>query len=281
MKIRRKFFLPDGWVYLKIYCSSEATDMFLIRRLPRIVYILKKQEQITNWFFIRYTDEGGQHLRVRFKYDVKKQYLEIINLFFNQIKLTTDKIDRVTIDTYDREIGRYGVNTILTVEQIFNIDSNIIVRILKARGHATQNRWLDAFALILFYIRAISDDQSWLINLIVSLSQSYKDRFNPNRQTFTQINALYNQNKVEIYKVCESPMIRLRIKSNEKELLLGYFATIRTKLEKSKTLPFENVVGSIIHMSLNRIFRDNQNRNEFIIYELLIKALKYKLLISS
>ncbi|MEU8568901.1 lantibiotic dehydratase [Streptomyces pathocidini] len=56
--------LGGEWLYLKLHGSARAQDDLLRDRVPDLVR-LAAEKGADRWFFIRYTDEGGHHLRLR------------------------------------------------------------------------------------------------------------------------------------------------------------------------------------------------------------------------
>ncbi|MFD7313755.1 lantibiotic dehydratase [Streptomyces sp. NPDC059883] len=56
--------LGGEWLYVKLHGSARAQDDLLCRHVPELV-ALAAGKGADGWFFIRYTDEAGHHLRLR------------------------------------------------------------------------------------------------------------------------------------------------------------------------------------------------------------------------
>ncbi|MFE0253651.1 lantibiotic dehydratase [Streptomyces sp. NPDC059010] len=56
--------LGGEWLYLKLHLSSRAQDDLLRDHVPELVDLAGRQGA-DGWFYIRYTDEAGHHLRLR------------------------------------------------------------------------------------------------------------------------------------------------------------------------------------------------------------------------
>ncbi len=271
--LSKKIFFPsEDWIYFKIYCNSGDLDLLLIKKISPIIKKLKKENLINKWFFIRYTDEFGFHLRIRF--ECNNQYLKVIELFLKKLKNRDGfetEIKKIQIDTYEKETERYGTDTIHDVENFFCRDSELIIREISKRITDTNRRWLFAISLITHYLRGLNYSYSTMVELMEHFSLPYYKRFNPSKTTFSQINGFYNANKQQILDSCRNPFEILDINTEDFESDL---LELKKVLSNGHFVAFEELLADLIHMSLNRIFQDNQNRNEYIIYEFLKKAYK-------
>ena len=104
-----KSFPFDKVLYLKIYPKPGIhVDDIFINKLILFVGNLKKDSLFHNFFFIRYIDPA-YHFRLRF-FTNKSNFHKIVDelniVFSNEIQ--TLLIDKIQIDTYEREINRYG-----------------------------------------------------------------------------------------------------------------------------------------------------------------------------
>jgi thiopeptide-type bacteriocin biosynthesis protein len=85
---------------------------------------LKQNQLVSHWFFIRYSDPDF-HLRIRFYlpdiHNIDKVISQIHKSLQNYFQIGL--IRKIQYDTYNREIERYGENTMDLSEQIFCADS--------------------------------------------------------------------------------------------------------------------------------------------------------------
>ena len=111
--IKRFFVIGDEWLYYKFYCGPKTADEILIEVIKPVSEKLLKDNIIDKWFFIRYSDPK-LHLRVRFHYANPENILFIINTInqYIQFYIDQDLIHKVQIDTYQRELERYGTKSI-------------------------------------------------------------------------------------------------------------------------------------------------------------------------
>ncbi len=118
----------DGWVYFKIYINGKKTND-----------VLKGVEQFTKenaveFFYLRYHDSEGAHLRIRLKFSSRKEAL-------NKIESVCDKLENYKkhrviskwlIDEYSKEVNRYGGAALINdIENVFFIDSVFCINLLK------------------------------------------------------------------------------------------------------------------------------------------------------
>lgn len=96
-----------------------------------IINDLKRKKIIDRWFFIRYADPKS-HLRIRFHFIETKDIsmaITIINDFLNKFH-KRKAIEKIQIDTYEREIERYHACGIEQAEYLFWYDSEFTLKIL-------------------------------------------------------------------------------------------------------------------------------------------------------
>ena len=120
------------WLYFKLYTGKSLGEDILIQNIQSLVDDLKKEKLIDSWFFIRYADPE-HHLRVRFngncdllRVQVLPQIMELCDRLFAE-----HLCQKFVIDSYDREIERYGGNeAILVAERLFCADSEFVQKLL-------------------------------------------------------------------------------------------------------------------------------------------------------
>src|SRR5262249_48309817 len=126
--------LPPGsdWLFLKLYGGIAALDDTLTTALAPLLPEAVGSGLIFRWFFTRYADPH-QHLRIRFNGTPERLIKELLPSFhtFGQL-LEAGRIWKVQLDTYEREIERYGgVEAMLASEDIFFADSEAVLEILQ------------------------------------------------------------------------------------------------------------------------------------------------------
>jgi thiopeptide-type bacteriocin biosynthesis protein len=125
--------LPGSdWLFAKFYCDRDQENHLLTGPLRQLCEMIETSGLAQQWFFLRYADPDP-HLRVRWKGDpeilIRHLLPEITRFTAN---LTEDgMVSRLVIDTYDRELARYGgVEGTDVSEEIFSADSRAVMRLL-------------------------------------------------------------------------------------------------------------------------------------------------------
>lgn len=121
------------WIYFKLYAGKSLQEDILVQSVQSLVDELKNDKLIDSWFFIRYADPE-QHLRIRFngnadllRVQVLPRVMELCDQLF-----TEQLCQKFVIDSYDREIERYGGNEAIGVaERLFSADSELVQSLLR------------------------------------------------------------------------------------------------------------------------------------------------------
>ena len=131
MSENRIFYPGSEWLYFKIYTGVKTSE-FLLEVIKPFVEQLQNENKIKKWFFIRYNDPKP-HLRIRFNISNPNKFyilLHKISSLFGEY-LNSGEISNIIIDTYKRELERYGENTIEYAEEIFFRSSELILNFLE------------------------------------------------------------------------------------------------------------------------------------------------------
>ncbi|CAA9195959.1 thiopeptide-type bacteriocin biosynthesis protein [Flavobacterium collinsii] len=271
----RSFIVGSEWLYYNIYLGPETSDKFLIYALAPLTQILIEKGIIDKWFYIRYMDENGFHLRVRFHLCDTKNNSEIILRFCHLLMpyLKERTISDVTINTYKRELERYGFNTIEEFESLFFINSQLILKLLIITEDSQENRWLYGMKAIDAFLESFSYSLPQKKELLESLKVSFGKEFGADKEIRKQLSKKYRDNKYKIEAVFndENPELDALIKVFAEETK-GYFEIILKKVKADtldKSIIIEDFLASYIHMHCNRLFKSKQRKNEWVLYDLL------------
>jgi len=122
--MQRTYIIGDEWLYMKLYSGTKTADTVLFEIVRPVTSQLLQEGIIDKWFYIRYSDPHN-HLRLRFHYMNPDHISKIIQTINKPIKKYIEKnlIWKIQVDTYQREIERYGENSIHLAEKIFYYDS--------------------------------------------------------------------------------------------------------------------------------------------------------------
>jgi len=273
-KVKRIYLPGDEWVYLKIYCHPSTSNSILVKCVRNIITGLKKQNILKSWYFIRYNDPDN-HLRIRIQTN-PDDTVAVVKYFKKRIRIYVEKgiINNLLLDTYKREIERYGAETIGYAENAFNASSELVLAYLK-------NISTGAFDFSELHLALLSSDAllaiffpeySSRIYLLKSIHESMKHEFEDSKQVKMQLDNKYreysmfinnmNKNQSEITEIAGKKEYNSYLKT------LGLLKTNAQLFFPGKLM---KLAADIIHMHLNRLFNEKQRSHEFIIYYLLYK----------
>jgi thiopeptide-type bacteriocin biosynthesis protein len=115
----------SDWLFLKLYAGFDLHEGLLTGPIRSLVKEVFARHLADNWFFIRYQDPDP-HIRLRFHGDpevLTSQLLPALSAWSNKLVRDSSCL-KVTFDTYDREIERYGgLAGIELAEALFGADS--------------------------------------------------------------------------------------------------------------------------------------------------------------
>ena len=114
IEVQRYFPVGSEWLYVKIYCGTKTAEKVLCEAIKPLTETLLEEGIIDKFFFIRYMDSGN-HIRVRFHHASHPDFWKtVIDRLQQMLQPFNDhhSIHNVQIETYQREIERYGLETI-------------------------------------------------------------------------------------------------------------------------------------------------------------------------
>jgi len=283
--VKRTFTLGDEWLYYKLYCGPKTADDILAQIIKPVADELLSKELIDKWFFIRYTDPKT-HLRVRFHYNNPENIYHIISLVNSATRtfIENDLLWKIQIDTYQREIERYGANTIELAEELFFYDSYMIVRMIDMieGDEGEEIRWLFAVRAIDSLLDDFLFSEIQKLNLLESLKDGFGREFGMNKMLKFQLDKKYRNKRQGISEIMNRENdTKSDIKSlfnllSQKSQSVIPIAKKILEIENMKKLqrPIDDLIRSYIHMLMNRLFKSKQRMHEMVLYDFLFRYYK-------
>jgi thiopeptide-type bacteriocin biosynthesis protein len=183
-------------------------------------------------------------------------------------------IDRIQLDTYQRELDRYGYNCMPLFEQLFYADSKMNIQLLNhCEEHGRLNDlWIcglySMHTLCTIFELTIDEKERFLEWILTS----FRAEFNAYSETTKEINQRYNEQKAVIQD--------LFLRGNT-EGFNSFVTIVEERNADIKKLVDEikvqypvksdqyRFLNSVIHMSINRLFRSHQRMYEYLITDFL------------
>ncbi|ADB40682.1 lantibiotic dehydratase [Spirosoma linguale] len=271
----KRDFLPGSeWVYFKVYTGFNVSDKF-IATLESTVAPLLTADLVEKWFFIRYNDPEP-HIRLRLKLadpSTISQVLARLNQTLEGLK-QDGRAWKIVIDTYSRELERYGETSIDAAETVFFADSLAASRIVRAVPD--EWRWLAGMASVDAYLTSFGFSQSQKLSLVTRMKDGFELEFKAGKEARKHLNSVYSAHKELIAYLMDPecsersvPLIQQinRINAYRQEQQQTAIDQIQRSATDERQL--ESRLISLIHMSINRLFRSRQRLFEYSFYHFL------------
>jgi lantibiotic biosynthesis protein len=249
-------------LYLKLYTAKSRQNEFIGGPLYQFSSQIIESGFADKWFFIRYADPES-HVRVRFFGDPSQLCLKVLpNAHkWSQWCLKEGLISKMTIDAYDPELERYGGPKLIShAESIFEADSMLTAHLVKMIRYGTlpfPEEVIGTINLIDFmYQFGMDFDErlSWL-DLMVDKNE-HRQKFQPWRKQLIQI-TLEDDVWEHVTDEKNKPLVK-RLASRRQSAILDYLEHARVVQKQGELWnDVANVLGSLLHMTCNRLMGDN------------------------
>ena len=255
---KERLFLPfqDGWIYLKIYGLGNRMNEFLSKH----TYFLDKVS-LDKWFFIRYFDEKGEHVRLRLKFkthiEALEGYKEIFQWLIDMKKINL--FNTFQIDTYQRELNRYGGLELIDLFEDYSHISSLIVREILNEYNLKKDKEKIYIFFIIKILYLLCGDLESMYNIIhkEEYIKIYRKDYIKRRKEYEEYV------KSIIYKSCDD---FLAIHEHIEKLEITLLKIKDIFNNPNLNFDYKHIISSIIHMHCNRLTGDSN-------YELRCNAL--------
>ncbi|WP_016906182.1 lantibiotic dehydratase [Streptomyces xiaopingdaonensis] len=143
--------LGGNWIYLKLHGPARCQDALLRDHLPALVN-LAGEKGADGWFFLRYTDPSGHHLRVRLHAEAADRLWGRVAPAVGALLGEWQRAGLVrshTLAQYDPETERYGGPTAQHLaEQVFRYDSEAALELLRLAKEPENDHDVESLAAV-------------------------------------------------------------------------------------------------------------------------------------
>ena len=260
----KRFFSPGSeWIYFKIYGGYRSLENILMD-IEKDILRFCQSGVLDKWFFIRYEDPDP-HLRVRVRLCELSGFSEVLRHFASLLDQARyeGKLSSWCLDSYERELERFGKTSIDQVESFFQLDSQMVCQMLKS-VETEEDRNLEVIRIIDLYLNAAGLGLDARQKFIEEMRDQFMEELGGKELLKPQIDRQYREWKSLIFE-------RLEMNTNEnsgKTLIVEILNKIKAKLT---TAEWSRVLGSFLHLHINRSLPLNQRRQELVIYDFLAK----------
>jgi lantibiotic biosynthesis protein len=268
------------WLYLKLYTGSATADLVLRDAIAPLVARAIETGAADRWFFLRYNDPQN-HLRVRFG-GAPARLRAIIDWLpeFLDPLMAEGRIARWQLDTYEREVERYGGPEAMDIaERIFHADSEAVLAILEdlAGDRGADWRWRAALVGIDRLLADFGFDLTARRDVLADLRRSFGDEFAAGPQLKDQLAQRLRETGDDLHQLLTAPLSTehplagtLAALDRRSSKIAPLLAELRALQSQDKlTAQFDDLVASYNHMFVNRLIRSDARRHELVLYDLL------------
>ena len=251
--------------------------------VPEVLSAGRELGLVSRWFFVRYADPQ-EHLRIRFQGDPGKLARELWPLASAILRplLDSGKIWRIQLDTYEREVERYGgLEPTSLAEEIFAADSDAAVAILQATpgDEGLDHRWRTTLVGIDRLLENCGLDLRTRRATVERLRDSFHREFHVGPSTKKQLGELFRRERRRLEEMFESSPRPESIGDTARQAFVTRSARIAEVVRELRSLEdagklavsIPELADSYVHMHVNRMIRSGQRAHEAVLYDLLFR----------
>ncbi len=281
--VRRSFPPGSEWLYAKLYTGVQSAEQVLLDLIRPLTQAVLKSGAADRWFFIRYGDPEW-HLRLRLHGAPEILQTEAVPMLQASLGQLLDDglLWRVQMDTYEREVERYGGDDGMALaERIFQADSGAVLALVEmfpedSRG---ETRWRLALCGMDLLLEDFGFDLDTKRLVIRQAREAFTREFRADAQLKHQLGDKFRKERrgLEILldpvragtNVLAPGLAVLRRRS---ERLVPVLAELKG-LERSGRLSqsLADLAPSFLHMHANRLLRSAHRAQELVLYDFLAR----------
>ncbi len=273
--MKRDFTIGSEWLYYKVYCGYGTVDELLKGVVAPLSAAFKSNGLIDNWFFIRYADPNP-HIRWRLHFSDLSGLgsVELAVAQALQPYMESKQVNKVMTDTYKREIERYGETTMELCERLFGFDSEMATEMLAAIDVLIDKetyRWLFSLKVVDAMLADFGYGMERRHGLSKTIANAFGREFGINESTIKQFSDKYRVSKNRIFRFMhgedeDAAALYAAIESRSRKMEKTAACFLRSCTEQQR---LDEIMHSLIHMTMNRIFVAQQRKHEVILYGFL------------
>lgn len=248
----------SNWLFVKLYGGEDRQDEFIAGAVVEFAESALQNELADSWFYMRYKDPAP-HIRVRFHGQPNVLLGKLLPSLHDwaNVCMKEGLIQKLSIDTYEREVGRYGgPSCISDAERVFFGDSRTAAALIHLLRY-TSNEWPNYVVAAVSAIQIMSEfglhysEQLDVLNRMID-KNDYRNDYRPWRREL--INVLGSDHWKELGKRPGGETILQSFEHRSAALRAYGKRVAEEKLNRKLWNETPNIISSLMHMHCNRLF---------------------------
>ncbi len=281
--VRRTFPPGSEWLYAKLYTGSATADQVLREVVGPVARQALACGAADRWFFIRYSDPHW-HLRVRFHGEPRHLHGEVLPRLHQAVAplLEDGQIWRFQLDTYEREVERYGgAEGVGLAERLAHADSEAVLAIVEnlEGDEGAAARWRLALRGLDLLLCDFGLESQAKLDTLRQMQESFAREFRAGAGLKKQLAARLRQERPALNDVLEpgydvdhplAPGFAALVRRSEQ--LAPIVAELKAREGAQRlTEPLARLAPSYLHMFVNRLIRSQGRVHELVLYDFLYR----------
>jgi thiopeptide-type bacteriocin biosynthesis protein len=279
--VRRTFPPGSEWLYAKLYTGPATADQVLRDVVRPVTAAALESGAADRWFFVRYGDPDW-HLRLRVHGRPARLHGEVLPALQGAVAplLEDGRLWRVQLDTYEREVERYGgPEGVVLAERLFHADSEAALALaaLLAEDPRGDLRWRLAFAGMDRLLADLNFDPDTRRTVVRQACEVFAAEFRAGADVKHQLGTRFRPERPTLEALLgPTPggdarlAPGLEVLRHRSERLAPVTAELRACARAGRlSVPPAGLALSYLHMHANRLLRSAHRAQELVLYDFL------------
>jgi thiopeptide-type bacteriocin biosynthesis protein len=274
---------PPGseWLYLKVYTGTSTADGLLREVVSPVSREALAHGAADSWFFIRYGDPEW-HLRLRFHGKPEELGGWLLPRLHAELgpRLADGRLWKVQLDTYEREVERYGgPEGMLLAESIFEADSDAVLAMVEMLegDEGAEVRWrlaLRGADMLLTDLGLEGEDR---MRTLRGMKENFGREFGGGKGLRVQLDQKFRKEGRSLVPLLDPAgddtsdlAPALAVLRRRSERVAPFCAQLRERFAAGRlNQSIADLASSFIHMHVNRMIRSAARAHELVLYDFL------------
>ena len=254
-----------AWVYARLYCGHAVADQ-VVARAHRLATALRAAGSADQWFFLRYQDGDGYHVRVRIRPtepSTRPDVLAAVDAMGARLA-AEDLVARSVLDEYVPEVARYGgTEGLRAAEALFTASSDRVATALPNLADESARLY-----------QAVADVIHWCTELFGVFDE--REEFLRVCQAGLDVSPTREGNRLGKFVRRHEADLRAHVEETrpDEDVAKALGALASAQPPGSGDRDRWSVFGSALHLHLNRTFAFDAVRMEYLAHELARRHLR-------